>query len=459
MYKNRKEMLEMDMKSVFIKMALPAMAGMVAVGLYNLVDAIFIGQFVSAEGVGAVVISYNVVLLNMAVAMLFAMGATSLLSRAIGENDNVTIKKIFGNVLIGVSLLSIIITFFVYIFAEPILSFIGAKDEILFLATKYLKTLSIGFIFSALGPALNFLIRGEGQMKSAMGIIVSGVLINIALDPILIKVLGMGIEGAALATILAQAVVFVLDMIHFKSKKSIITLSRDSFKMSFDIIPEIFSVGISGMVMQIMPAIQMSIMFKILSNYGGNDSVIIMGASYRVMTFAFIALWGISQGIQPVIGANYGANKFDRIKKTFLSFTGIALGISFSFWLFFMLFPKFILSWFITDNNIIIHGVTFYRIFLSVFLLYGLMPMAITFFQAIGKGGKAAILVVGRQILFFIPLILILPIFFGELGAWLAMPIGDFLTLILSLLLIKKTFDNIKTKKREFETLTSQATD
>jgi Na+-driven multidrug efflux pump len=229
--------------------------------------------------------------------------------------------------------------------------------------------------------------------------------------------------------------------------------------MSFDIIPKILSVGISGMVMQIMPAIQMSIMFKVLSNYGGNDSVIIMSASYRVMTFAFIALWGISQGVQPVIGANYGANKFDRIKKTFLSFTGIALGISFSFWLFFMLFPKFILSWFITDNNIIIHGVTFYRIFLSVFLLYGLMPMAITFFQAIGKGGKAAVLVVGRQILFFIPLIFILPIFFGELGAWLAMPIGDFLTLILSLLLIKKTFNDIKTKKREFETLTSQAID
>ena len=153
-----------------------------------------------------------------------------------------------------------------------------------------------------------------------MGIIIAGVLINIALDPLLIKVLGMGIEGAALATILAQAVVFILDMIHFKSKKSIITLSKDSFKMSFDIIPEIFSVGISGMVMQIMPAIQMSIMFKVLSNYGGNDSVIIMSASYRVMTFAFIALWGISQGVQPVIGANYGANKFDRIKKNVFIF-------------------------------------------------------------------------------------------------------------------------------------------
>ncbi|WP_347489077.1 MATE family efflux transporter [Desulfoscipio sp. XC116] len=437
---NRKDLLEMSMGRLFMKLGIPAMVGMLAVGLYNMVDAIFVGQLISAEGVGAIVLAYNITLLNMACAMLFAMGAVSVLSRAIGEKDQKTINKLFGNVLIGTSALSILLTVIVYNFAGPMLEFMGAEGEILDLGTRYLKIISLGFVFEALGPALNFLIRGEGRMKRAMKIIISGVLINIILVPILIKVFEMGIEGAALATIIAQFFVVIGDVAYFQSGKSVIKISKQSFKMSFDIMPKILNVGFSGMVMQIMPAIQMSLMFKVLSYYGGSNSVIIMGASYRVMMFAFIALWGIAQGVQPIIGANYGAGRFDRVKTAFLSFTGIATGIASVLWLGFMLFPEFILSWFITDASLAQLGIGRFRIFLGIFLLYGFMAIGIVFFQALGKGSKAAILVMGRQVLFFIPIVLLLPKFMGETGAWIAMPLGDLLTIILSIFLIIREF-------------------
>ncbi|MCG8502196.1 MAG: MATE family efflux transporter, partial [Firmicutes bacterium] len=404
---------------------------------------------VSPEGVGAIVVAYNIVLLNTAGSMLFASGAMSVLSRAIGQKDQKTINKLFGNVLISASILSILLTIIVYNFAGSMLEFVGAEGEILVLGIKYLKIISLGFVFSSLGPALNFLIRGEGQMKPAMKIIISGILINIILDPILIKGFEMGIEGAALATIIAQIFVVIGNIIYFRSGKSIIKISKSSFRISSDIMPKILNVGFSGMIMQIMPAIQMALMFKVLSSYGGKDSVIVMGASYRVMTCSFIILWGIAQGVQPVIGASYGANQFERVKKTFISFIKIATGIAGGLWLCFMLFPKFILGWFITDQNLVQLGIGQFRIFLGVFILASFMPLTIIFFQAIGKGSRATLLVTARQILFFIPIILILPRFIGETGAWLAMPLGDLFTILLSIFLLIKefiAFNNRQTK-------------
>ena len=258
-------------------------------------------------------------------------------------------------------------------------------------------------------------------------------MLNIIVNPLFIKGLGMGIEGAALATIIAQAVVLLGNIIYFRSGKSVIKLAKHSFKISFDVMPKILSVGFSGMLMQIMPAVQMALMFRVLFSYGGENSVVVMSAAYRVMTFAFVALWGVAQGVQPIMGASYGAGQFARVKKAFLSFAGIATGIAGALWLSFMLFPKFVMSWFITDANLVLTSIGQFRIFLGIFILYGIMAVSIIFFQAIGKGGKAAILVTGRQILFFIPLVLLLPRWLGETGAWLAMPLGDLLTLILGI--------------------------
>lgn len=432
MSNGRKDLLELSMSKLFIKLAIPGMIAMLAVGLYNMVDAIFVGQFVGAAGVGAITMGYNLTLVNQAILTLFATGAMSLLSRAIGKKDQKTIDKLFGNVFISVAVFSVILTIVVYNFASPILQFLGAKGEILDLGVRYLRIISLGFIFCSVGPALNMLIRGEGKMKSAMIIICTGTILNIILDPIFIKVFNMGIEGAAIATVISQFVYLVGDFIYFKSGKSVIKLSRKSFRLSLDVMPKILGVGFSGMLMQVMAAVQLAILLRLMSAYGGNTSIIILSAAYRILTFAFIPMWGIGQGLQPILGANYGAQIFQRVKKAFISFTKIATGIAFVFWLCFMLFPQFILSWFITDQSLVALGISNFRIFLGVFLFYGFMLTAITLFQSLGKGGKASIMVMGRQILFFIPISLIFPKFIGETGVWLALPLADLITIILA---------------------------
>lgn len=450
MNENRKELLEMSMGKLFMKLAVPGMIGMVAVGLYNMVDAIFVGQLVSGAGVGSITMGYNIVLINQAILTLFATGAMSLLSRSIGEKDQKTIDKLFGNVLIGVSVLSVLLTIITYNFAAPMLRFLGAEGEILDLGVRYIRIIALGFIFGGVGPALNMLIRGEGKMKAAMTIVFVGTVTNIILDPIFIGVFGMGIEGAAVATVISQIVYLIGDIIYFKLGKSVIKLTRKSFRFSKDIMPKILGVGFSGMLMQVMAAVQLAILLRLMSSYGGSNSIIVMGSAQRIMMFAFIPMWGIGQGLQPVLGANYGAKQYQRVKKAFMSFTRIATGIAGVLWLCFMLMPRFILSWFIIDASLAEAGANNFRIYLSVFLLYGFMVTGITFFQALGKAGKAAIVVMGRQILFFIPIVLILPRFIGEKGVWMALPLGDLLVIMLAVIFIIGDFTSLNNEMKEY---------
>ena len=431
---SREELLNASMGKLFVSMAIPGMIGMLVIGLYNLIDSIFVGQFVSPAAVSAVTMGYAVVLVNQAILSLFATGAMSIFSRAIGAKDPKTMNALLGNVFWPVASLSILLTVIVRIFAQQILTVFGAEGEILTLGMEYLNILSMGFIFGALGPALNFLIRGEGQMQTAMKIVAMGTIANIVLDPIFIKVLNMGVGGAAVATIIGQALIVIGDFAHFISGKSVITLTRKSFRITWRLMPEILRIGFSGMVMAIAVAIQLSILLSLSSGYG-TASNIVMSVSFRVMSFFYIPVFGISYGLQPVLGTNYGAGEYNRVREAFWYFGRIATIITTCLWLFFQVFAPFILSWFITDRVIVAEGVHWFRIFLSSFILYGFVAVCIMLFMAIGKAGKGALITLGRQILFFIPLAFILPRVIGQFGLWLAYPLGDLLVVILGIIL------------------------
>ncbi len=386
---------------------------------------------------------YAVILVNQAILSLFATGATSVFSRALGANDRNTMNKVFGNVFWPVSFLSLILTFFTYYFAEEILLLLGAEGKILVLGIEYMKILSLGFIFGALGPALNFLIRGEGKMGSAMKIIAAGTIINIALDPVFIIVFGMGIKGAAVATIIGQALIVAGDFIHFFSKNSSISISPKSFRLSFDIMPEIIKIGISGMFMSIAVAVQLSILLSLSSVYSISSNIV-MSVAFRVMSFFYIPIFGISYGLQPVIGANYGAGLYERVRKSFFFFLKISSVISGALWLFFQLCAPFILSCFITDTEIVAKGIVLFRIFMSSFILYGFIALAIMLFMAIGNAGKGALLTMGRQIFCFIPLAFILPRLMGEKGVWLSYPLGDLLVTVFGLIIVSTELKMLK---------------
>ena len=439
----REMLLTESMGKLFVKMAVPGMVGMLVIGLYNLVDSIFVGQFVGPAAVSAVAMGYAVVLVNQAILSLFATGAMSIFSRSMGANDRETMNALLGNVLWPVVILAVILTFVVHAAAPRILVMLGAEGEILELGIRYLRLLSYGFVFGALGPALNFLIRGEGQMKTAMIIVAVGMITNIILDPLFIKGLGLGVRGAALATIIGQAVVVVGDFIHFGSEKSAVALRPKSFRLTWKLMPEIMKIGFSGMVMSIAVSIQLSILLNLSAGYG-QTPVIVMSTAFRVMSFFYIPIFGISYGLQPVLGANYGAGKYERVREAFRYFIRIASIISLIIGFVFQLFPGFILSWFITDPRIVSDGMSWFRMFQSSFFLYGPVAVYIMVFMALGKAGKGALLTLGRQVFFFIPLALVLPRIFGLTGLWLSYPLGDLLVVLLGTVLVRGELKELK---------------
>ncbi len=383
--------------------------------------------------------SYPFTLVNSAIATLIGVGSASVLSRAIGKKDQATVDKIMGNLTMSVFLLSLVITVIGMLFTRQILLLSGAKGEILENAVLYLRIIFVGSIFVNFAQAANMVMRGEGLLKRAMIIMGAGALLNIILDPIMITITH-SITGAAYATVIAQIVQALVTVWYFVRKSKNVRIH--SISLDRTLMPQVLSVGISAMLMQLMQLIQQTIMYSTAASYGGNEWQIILGACLRIQAFAFIPLWGISQGFQPAVGTNYGAKDYSRVRKITRTFIIGTTIFSLLFYIPVMLFPKAMLSMFITDNITAQMGIGSLRLFFSTYILLGVMILSITLFQSLGKGGIAAMLTLFRQIIFFIPLALVLPGIggLGVQGVFWAPVITDMGILILCFILITKEF-------------------
>lgn len=436
---------------VMISLSLPAIIGMVVIGLYSFMDAVFTGQMIGPSAMGAVTVSYPFTLINSGISTLIGVGSASVLSRAIGRKDQNTIDRIMGNLLAVVALLSVVITILGMVFARQILTLSGAEGEIMDQAERYLRIIFAGSLFVNFAQAANMVMRGEGLLKRAMIIMGTGALLNIALDPLLIALfnpLGKGVEGAAYATVIAQVVQAVITIWYFRKKSKNVRIGK--IQIDRTILPEVLSVGVSAMLMQVMQLVQQTLMYNTAARYGGDSWQIILGASLRLQAFAFIPLWGISQGFQPVAGTNYGAGEYDRVKHFMRIFVLGATALAAVFYVPVMLAPKAMLSLFITDASIVAQGTESLRILFSTYITLGFMVMCITLFQALGKGGKAALLTVLRQVLLFIPLVLLLPNIgnIGVQGVFLAPVITDIGVLILCIVMVASLFRSMATQKQ-----------
>ncbi|MDD3253890.1 MAG: MATE family efflux transporter [Lachnospiraceae bacterium] len=431
----RTKLLTQNPFSLMLELSIPAILGMVVVGLYNLMDSVFVGQLVGSVQMGAVSISYPFTLINGGTAAMLGVGSASLLSRAIGKKDEDTIHKIMGNLVAMVLLLSAIITVVGMVFTRPILTLAGASGEILNYAEKYLRIVYAGSLFVNFFQSANMVIRGEGQLKKAMGIIASGAILNIILDPIFITVLnksGHGIEGAAYATILSQFIQAAITLWYFKKKSVHVKIERVHIESS--LLPQILAVGVSALLMQVLTLVQQTVIYRVAANYGGETSQILLGAALRVWNFAFVPLWGISQGFQPAAGTNFGAKKYDRVKRLTGVFVASATVLSLLFYIPVELFPSNVLSLFIKERDIALSGATNFRIMFSTYILQGSFIIAVTLFQSLGKANKATMLVLLRQIILFIPLAVILPMIggLGIRGVWLAIALADAILVVIT---------------------------
>lgn len=437
---NSKELLTETPFKIMLKLSVPAIIGMMVIGLYPLMDGIFAGQLLGQDAMTAIGVSMPFTYFNTGVATLIGVGSSSILSRAIGENNKDTFKKIMNNLLFWVLILSLIITILGFIFSKKLLSLIGAEGIILDLANRYLTIIFTGSLFVNFAQSANMLLRGEGLMKKAMVIMTLGAGLNIILDPLLMIAMiniDRGIEGAAIATVLAQIIQAFVTYYYFKYKSN--TIKIEKIKKEITISKEVFAVGVSAMLMQVLTIIQQSILYSQAFRYGGDEAGSIMAATLRIMAFSFIPLWGMSQGLQPAIGTNFGAKEYIRVKHIFKIFLLAAI-----FWIPAMLFTENLLSLFGLSNTALINGILYFRIFYSVFLGYGIMIMTLTFFQAIGDAKSAGNLVIMRQIVIFVPAMIILPMFLGLNAIWLTPPIIDIFIIVISIFLYIKAIKKFK---------------
>ncbi len=448
--KARENLVSGSIVKTMLSLSIPAIIGMIVIGLYNFMDAVFVGRMVGPEAMTAVKVSYPFTLLNSGIATLIGTGSASILSRAIGKKDQETVDKIMGNLIALVLIFSIAVMAVGLIFTNPLLSLSGAKGSILTEANRYLKVVFLGSLFVNFAQSSNMVMRGEGKMKTAMLIMGSGAILNIILDPVLILAFGKenGILGAAVATITAQIFQAVLALVYFLKKSETVKIHRIGVVGS--ITKPVLGVGVSAMLMQVMTMLQQTVMYNTAERYGGGEWQTILSAALSLQAFSFIPLWGISQGYQPAIGTNYGAKKFDRVRSFNKAFMIAATILASVFYIPVMIAPEGMLSMFITDPAIVAMGAPMLRVLFSTYITYGVLILAITFFQAVGKGGSAAALTVLRQILLFLPLVLTLPLVFTNSveGVFYAQMITDAVVLVLGIIMMAASFRNLRKKDR-----------
>ncbi len=415
--------------------SVPAIIGMLVMASYNIVDRIFVGRGVGTTAISAIAITFPINIIIMGFAQLVGMGATALVSIKLGEKKKEEAERIIENGVLMAVCISVSLSLLISLTMDPLVTLLGGTGDAHRYATQFLSIIILGIPLQFVTFALNGVIRAQGSPRIALvTILISGIL-NIILNPICILVLHLGIRGSATATVISQFVGAVWVMIYFTGRWSYLRLRRISFDRR--VITKITMIGVSPLIMQVAGSLIMFVFNKTLFTYGGNLAIAVMGIGMSLMMVVMMPIYGLNQGIQPIIGFNYGAKHIDRVTETLRKGVIIATTVCIAGFLAVMLFSADIVGLFNSeDKQFIALGGRALKIAVLMLPLSGYQVVSWAYFQAVGKPKQALILTTTKQILFVIPLVVILPKFFGLDGVWIAMPIADFLAACLAAVLL-----------------------
>jgi putative MATE family efflux protein len=443
---------------LLLDFSIPAIIGMFVNAIYNIVDRIYIGQGVDPLGIAGVGLVMPVMMIIQAVSMLVGIGANSLFSIRLGEKRSDEVEKIMGNAFTLLFFIPGVCIVVCLIFIEPILrDIMRASGDVYYYAESYLRIILYGAIFAAMSPGLTHFIRSDGHPKTSMLVQIVGAVLNIILDPIFIFVFGLGVAGAAWATIISQFVSFVFVLGYFSSKWTRLRFRFKYMKLDVKLVGGILAIGFAPFIMQFAMSLVGILQNATILKYGGDEALTAMTIFFSMLTVVIMPLMGIGQGAQPIIGYNYGAKQYDRVKKCFKLAVIACTGVLSAGFLVTQLVPGFCFSLFSKDTGHLRElGIVAIRICTSMFPFIALQMMGGQFFQAIGKPVQASILSLSRQILFFIPSLIFLPVLFETIGirpvygVYWAFPLSDFCSSIISGTFIFREFRAWK-KLRENE--------
>ena len=443
------------------KFSIPSIISLLVNSLYNIVDQIFIGRGVGYLGNGATNVVFPLTMICLAFALMLGDGSSSYLSLKLGEKKKEEAEKGVANGIILSILIAILFCVSTLIFLPQLLNIFGCTDNLREYALKYGGVIAIGLPFMMIGTTLNSIIRADGSPKYSMVTMVSGAVLNTILDPILIFVFKMGVEGAAIATVISQFLTFILNVLYIRKFKSI-KLNKDNFKLKWSVGKKVAVLGISSFITQMSFVFVVAVQNNLLAKYGaeskfGSDiPITVLGIVMKINQILNSIIIGIVAGSQPIFGYNFGARKFDRVKQTLKTVLGLSVIISTTAFILFQTIPHKLISIFGSgDENYMEFACLTFRTYLLLCICNGIQIPSGIFFQAIGKSMKSAFLSLSRQILFLIPSFIILGKMFGITGILYAGPVADGLAFVIASILLILQIRKLKNNDIESDVVES----
>lgn len=451
-----------DIGTLLKKFATPSVIAMIVGAFYNIVDQIFIGNSVGVAGNAATNVAFPLTTICLSISLLIGIGGAANFNLRMGEGRIEDAKKYLGNSFVMIFVMGIVLTILVKLFLKPLLLAFGASGENLSYAITYTSITSTGFLFFILTNAGTGLIRADGSPKYSMAATLVGGVTNLILDPIFIFVFGWGMAGAAWATVIGQ-VLSGLMVIYYARDFKTVKLKMEDFKPDFSYMLNIASLGIAPLINQLSLLVVQVLLNRSVSSYGADSrfgSIIplaVVGIGMKVFMIFFSSALGIAQGMQPIVSYNYGAGKFERARDAYKLSVKTAMTIMFVAFILFQFIPDQILGIFGKGSEEYFEfGRYFFRIYLMMTFLVPIQPLTTNLLTSIGEARKGIFVSLTRQIIFFVPLALILPKFFGIMGLIYTGPIADFISFIVAALMAKKVFDEMdiledkhKTKRKK----------
>ncbi|UWG97645.1 MATE family efflux transporter [Dehalobacter sp. DCM] len=447
-----KDMGSLSVGKLLWQFSWPTIIGMLVNALYNIVDRIFVGRALGSLAIAATTVAFPIMLVFFAVSMLIGVGATALISIRLGEQKKAEAEQISGNALVLLVFIPLLLSLIYLFFPEQILIMFGANDDVLPYALEYTNVIVLGSVFGAISFGLNNFIRAEGKPKISMMTQLLGAFVNVILNYVFIFELGMGMKGSALGTIIGQCVSACWVLGYFLFARSTLKLRLKNFKPDPLITRRILAIGFAPFAMQIAGSVQQMLLNKSVMTFGGDLALSAVGVVMSLSTIFFMPIVGISQGAQPIIGYNYGAKQFSRVTETLKKAALIGICLATAGFFVIRLWPEQIIGLFSNGDaaltEIAVHAML---TFLALLPVLGFQIVAANYFQAVGKPLQSTILTLSRQVLIFIPLLLILPNFWGIEGVWRTAPIADALSILLTISFIFIEMKSLLSKQRVAE--------
>ena len=442
---NQKHLGEAPIGKLLLQYSVPAIIGMIVNALYNIVDRMFIGNIpnIGSLAITGVGITMPIMTIILAFGMLIGIGATANISLNLGKGNRPTAEKLLGNAFTLSIIVGLAIAIVGTICANPILNLFGASENTLFYAKEYLNIILLGCTFNILSFSLNSTVRADGNPKMSSFTMVIGCGTNIILDYVFIFILNLGVKGAALATIISQAITFFIILYYYTAGNSNLKLKVENFKLKKHLVTMTFAIWIAPFATQIANSLVQVIANNALKTYGSDLAIGAMTVISSLNIIFMMPIFGINQGCQPIIGFNYGAKKYERAKEAFKYATIAACVICIIGFISIQCFPTQIISLFNNDPELTTLAIKGIRIYLLMMPVVGINIVATSYYQSIGKAKISMFVSLLRQVILLIPFTIILPKFIGLDGVWAAGACADSLSVIITLVLLKKEFKQL----------------